>query len=72
MAGPRTVPVELGSSYTKNDWSQKLMTVSQLIDEHILNEVREERRNERNQLKPCMLIGLLTSCRRRVMHEKDT
>ena len=40
VAGPRTVPVELGSSYAREDWTQTLMTVSQLIDQHILNEVK--------------------------------
>lgn len=36
MAGPRTVPVELGSRYTDHEWSQKLMTVSEFIDKHVL------------------------------------
>jgi len=35
-AGPRTVPVELGSKYTDHDWSQKLMTVSEFIDKHVV------------------------------------
>ena len=36
VAGPRTVPVELGSRYTDHEWSQKLMTVSEFIDDHLL------------------------------------
>ena len=36
VAGPRTVPVELGSRYTDEEWSQKLMTVSEFIDNCIL------------------------------------
>ena len=39
IAGPRTVPVELGSRYTDEDWSQKLMTLSDFIDQHVLREV---------------------------------
>ena len=39
MAGPRTVPVEVGSRYTDEDWSQKLMTVSEFIDNYVINEV---------------------------------
>ena len=35
-AGPRTVPVELGSKYTDHNWSQKLMTVSEFIDDYIV------------------------------------
>ncbi len=32
VAGLRTVPVELGSKYTDEAWSQKLMTLSEFID----------------------------------------
>ncbi len=39
VAGPRTVPVELGSRYTDEEWSQKLMTVAEFIDEYILSQV---------------------------------
>ena len=39
MAGPRTVPVEMGVRYTDEDWSQKLMTLSDFIDKHVLCEV---------------------------------
>ena len=53
VAGPRTVPVELGSSYAKEDWTQTLMTVSQLIDQHILNEVKEK--NKQCQWESCRL-----------------
>ena len=40
VAGPRTVPVELGVRYTDEDWSQKLMTLSEFIDKHVLREVK--------------------------------
>ncbi|NXU53517.1 KDM8 protein, partial [Turnix velox] len=37
VAGCRTVPVELGSRYTDEEWSQKLMTVSDFISQYIVN-----------------------------------
>ena len=39
IAGPRTVPVEVGSRYTDEDWTQKLMLLSDFIEEFILQEV---------------------------------
>ncbi|XP_067162772.1 bifunctional peptidase and arginyl-hydroxylase JMJD5 isoform X2 [Apteryx mantelli] len=38
VAGCRTVPVELGSRYTDEEWSQKLMTVNDFISQYIVNE----------------------------------
>ncbi|XP_059548127.1 bifunctional peptidase and arginyl-hydroxylase JMJD5 isoform X3 [Myotis daubentonii] len=38
IAGCRTVPVEVGSRYTDEEWSQRLMTVSEFISCYILNE----------------------------------
>ncbi|XP_030337618.1 bifunctional peptidase and arginyl-hydroxylase JMJD5 isoform X1 [Strigops habroptila] len=38
IAGCRTVPVELGTRYTDEEWSQKLMTVSDFISQYIVNE----------------------------------
>uniref|UniRef100_A0A8C4UVG8 JmjC domain-containing protein 5 n=1 Tax=Falco tinnunculus TaxID=100819 RepID=A0A8C4UVG8_FALTI len=38
VAGCRTVPVELGARYTDEEWSQKLMTVSDFINQYIVNE----------------------------------
>jgi lysine-specific demethylase 8 len=37
VAGRRTVPVEIGSKYTEENWSQKLMTIDNFIDKFILN-----------------------------------
>jgi lysine-specific demethylase 8 len=37
MAGARTVPVEIGSRYTDDNWTQKLMTVNEFIDSFITN-----------------------------------
>ncbi|XP_036081527.1 bifunctional peptidase and arginyl-hydroxylase JMJD5 isoform X4 [Rousettus aegyptiacus] len=41
IAGCRTVPVEVGSRYTDEEWSQRLMTVSEFIGQYILNEIPE-------------------------------
>ncbi|XP_030315464.1 bifunctional peptidase and arginyl-hydroxylase JMJD5 isoform X1 [Calypte anna] len=38
VAGCRTVPVELGPRYTDEEWSQKLMTVSDFINQYIVNQ----------------------------------
>ena len=35
IAGCRTVPVELGSQYTDDNWTQKLMTVADFIDNYV-------------------------------------
>lgn len=35
IAGYRTVPIELGSKYTDDSWSQKLMTVQEFIEKYI-------------------------------------
>lgn len=39
IAGSRTVPVELGSRYTDEDWSQKLMTLAEFIDAYVDTKV---------------------------------
>ena len=39
VAGPRTVPVELGSRYTDDDWSQQLMSIKMFIENYIENPV---------------------------------
>lgn len=41
VAGFRTVPVELGSSYASNNWSQQLMTLHQFIHQYILSKNRQ-------------------------------
>ncbi|XP_009893566.1 PREDICTED: lysine-specific demethylase 8 [Charadrius vociferus] len=38
VAGCRTVPVELGTRYTDEEWSQQLMTVGDFINQYIVNE----------------------------------
>jgi len=37
VAGYRTVPVELGSRYTDDDWTQTLMTINDFIDNYVEN-----------------------------------
>uniref|UniRef100_A0A2K5CPE3 Bifunctional peptidase and arginyl-hydroxylase JMJD5 n=1 Tax=Aotus nancymaae TaxID=37293 RepID=A0A2K5CPE3_AOTNA len=41
IAGCRTVPVEVGSRYTDEEWSQTLMTVNEFISKYIVNEPRD-------------------------------
>ncbi|BES87860.1 Cupin superfamily protein [Nesidiocoris tenuis] len=38
IAGPRTVPVEIGSSYTHNDWGMKLTSIEDFIKKHIMQK----------------------------------
>ncbi|XP_069466278.1 Fanconi anemia core complex-associated protein 20 isoform X1 [Ambystoma mexicanum] len=38
VAGCRTVPVEIGSRYTDEAWSQTLMTVDDFVDKYIVNQ----------------------------------
>lgn len=35
VAGSRTVPVELGSKYTEESWTQKLMTINEFVDKYV-------------------------------------
>ncbi|XP_053413365.1 bifunctional peptidase and arginyl-hydroxylase JMJD5 isoform X2 [Nycticebus coucang] len=41
VAGCRTVPVEVGSRYTDEEWSQTLMTISEFISKYIVNEPKD-------------------------------
>lgn len=38
MAGDRTVPVEIGSHYADENWSQKLMTLKEFIRKYYLGD----------------------------------
>ncbi|XP_022184844.2 bifunctional peptidase and arginyl-hydroxylase JMJD5 [Nilaparvata lugens] len=42
-AGGRTVPVEIGSRYDEEEWSQSLMTVREFIRTHITSENKQKR-----------------------------
>uniref|UniRef100_A0A1A8EUV3 Lysine-specific demethylase 8 n=1 Tax=Nothobranchius korthausae TaxID=1143690 RepID=A0A1A8EUV3_9TELE len=47
VAGCRTVPVEVGSRYTDEDWSQTLLTVNEFIDKYILEKVQDSQSGEK-------------------------
>ena len=38
VAGCRTVPIELGSKYTDDSWSQKLLTIQEFVETYIENK----------------------------------
>lgn len=38
VAGDRTVPIEIGSHYTDENWTQKLMTLKTFILNHYLSD----------------------------------
>ena len=38
LCGRRTVPVEIGAHYMEQQWSQKLMTVDEFIQQHIIQQ----------------------------------
>ncbi|KAF1329847.1 Lysine-specific demethylase 8, partial [Globisporangium splendens] len=42
VAGWRTVPIEIGSSYLEDDWRQELMTVNEFIDQYLLPQSEGE------------------------------
>ena len=42
VAGLRTVPVELGSSYMSGDWSQRLMTFDEFLHDHVLQQQQQQ------------------------------
>ena len=39
VAGCRTVPIELGSKYTDDSWSQKLLTVQEFVETYVENRI---------------------------------
>jgi len=39
MAGPRTVPVELGNKYTDHSWTQQLLTVETFVRKYMMERV---------------------------------
>ncbi|TRZ04301.1 hypothetical protein DNTS_003241 [Danionella cerebrum] len=41
IAGYRTVPIEVGSKYTDEDWSQKLTTVNEFIDHYVIGTAED-------------------------------
>ena len=43
IAGYRTVPIEIGSRYTDDDWTQTLMTVNDFIKKYVLNTNQDKK-----------------------------
>ena len=43
VAAYRTVPIEIGSKYTDEEWSQKLLTIKQFIRDFIINSEPDRR-----------------------------
>ena len=43
VAGPRTVPVEIGKSYMEEGWGQLLMLFSEFLDKHLIPAQERER-----------------------------
>lgn len=41
LAGTRTVPVEIGSHYADENWSQKLMTMQEFVMKYFMSESGE-------------------------------
>lgn len=50
VAGCRTVPVEIGERYTEENWTQKLMTINELIDQYVTNKNAEKAYLAQHQL----------------------
>ena len=42
LAGDRTVPIELGSRYSDDDWTQKLMTIADFVQQYCMQRVGTE------------------------------
>ncbi|KAK1936715.1 Bardet-Biedl syndrome 7 protein [Phytophthora citrophthora] len=57
VAGLRTVPVEVGSSYLGDDWGQELMTLNEFLDRHIIPSM------ENGQAIPPKKLGYLAQHR---------
>jgi len=47
VAGPRTVPIEIGSSYTHEDWTQQLVTFSDFLEKYVASTSSPEAGGER-------------------------
>eukprot|EP00088_Acartia_fossae_P018153 TRINITY_DN20452_c0_g1_i7.p1 TRINITY_DN20452_c0_g1~~TRINITY_DN20452_c0_g1_i7.p1 ORF type:complete len:454 (-),score=47.20 TRINITY_DN20452_c0_g1_i7:60-1421(-) len=41
VAGPRTVPIEIGKNYTSEHWTQRLMTVKQFAEQYLQGDCKE-------------------------------
>ncbi|OWF55130.1 lysine-specific demethylase 8-like isoform X2 [Mizuhopecten yessoensis] len=59
IAGYRTVPIEIGSKYTDDKWTQKLMTVSEFIDQFITADMSRSNDVTGSRLKQDKPVGYL-------------
>ena len=50
VAGCRTVPVEIGTRYTEESWTQKLMTIGDMIDQYVTNPTADKAYLAQHQL----------------------
>ena len=66
IAGYRTVPVELGSRYTDDTWTQKLMTIGDFIDNY-LNPIENGQESEIAYLAQHQLFDQIPELRRDII-----
>lgn len=66
IAGYRTVPVELGSRYTDDTWTQKLMTIGDFIDNYI-NPIENGQESEIAYLAQHQLFDQIPELRRDII-----
>ena len=48
VAGPRTVPIEIGKNYMATEWTQKLMTLEKFVYTYVVQEEDEEQEDEKS------------------------
>ncbi|KAG7400693.1 Bardet-Biedl syndrome 7 protein [Phytophthora boehmeriae] len=63
VAGFRTVPVEVGSSYLSDDWGQELMTVNEFLDRHIIPPLNNDAATETHHPEDGNKLGYLAQHR---------
>jgi len=62
VAGPRTVPVEVGRNYLHPEWGQRLMTFAEFVDDYVCNPRRKA--SDRGYLAQVELFELVPELRR--------
>lgn len=50
LMGQRTVPIEVGASYTHRDWTQRMVTVNEFIDTFILGSEEQDEEEEHEKI----------------------
>lgn len=56
IAGSRTVPIEIGSRYTEEDWTQHLVNFSEFLQKHVITRNSEVGYLAQHQLFEQVLI----------------